>query len=555
VNVPAVQKTMRETLLVLSSRASSNLTLQKQILSAAFDSELDQLSTIVNDLFQDKYKLFHLTIHDIEGSPNAKEVSKIISFIAETISSFTQATSKIEQSSNWNSSIWNSITETTFPTEEQLFNVFPISFLWKKLLLIIFQLLTNIHEYWSFDYFQQARSIPAFQSNVSSGGGGGGGMEKLNYFYGPSSTDMKKYLGTKEEATAALTSASSTTSSLLPTGGSGGGAALTSCYCRENIRNLLSILYKSLGLAARQRVLYYLFPFPSSAIPSSNGAASLDLSSFSSSLTPFHYFLFHSLSHLENCYFIIFVRYFLESYVINCVPTAYTMMITFLSKFLFTSSQRLSMIWNDSGLSLTSINPQMVSTNDQFYFLMISQNFLLSSSANSGNGGNGYFAFSSNAMSSFKENMKYEVTRVLSELYGTIFGLRGGLATPNLKQEQQDSSSSSSSSSSSASGSSLSTKQDRLNRRSEIIQILFSESYRSINSLLIRPFFQLLVALLIRGESVTCKEILTILNPLIYFSIFERSYCDLLGNEIFGIVLSILLKSVSSLFSFAIIFP
>jgi hypothetical protein len=513
---------MRETLLVLSSRASSNLTLQKQILSAAFDSELDQLSTVVNELFQDKFKLFHLTINDMEGSPTAKEVSKVISFIAETISSFTQATSKIEQSTNWNSSIWNNITETNFPTEEQLFNVFPIAFLWKKLLLVIFQLLINIHEYWSFSYFQQACVIPAFQ------GGNGGGMDKLNYFYGPSSTDMKKYLGTKEEATAAVTTA--TTSSSVATG-SGGGSSLTTCYCRENIRNLLSILYKSLGLASRQRVLYYLFPFPSSAIPS-DGSLDLSFFSSSSSQTPFPYCLFHSLSHLDNCYFIIFVRYFLESYVINCVPTSYRMMITFLSKFLFTASQRLSMIWNDSGLSLSSSNPQFISTNDQFYFLMITQNFLLSDN----NNGNGYFAFSSNAMSSFKENIKYEVTRVLSELYGTIFGLRGGLATPNLKQEQDLALSS--------------TKQDRFNRRSEILQVLLSESYRSMNGLLIRPFFQLLVALLIRGESVTCKEILTILNPLIYFAIFERSYLDLLGNEIFGIVLSILLKSVKDFFDF-----
>jgi hypothetical protein len=374
--------------------------------------------------------------------------------IAESISSFSQAVSSISFP-EWNSPLW-----TTISSKEELFNYFPVAVLWERMLVILANLLILINSHWEIQHF-----FVVFQSSTNN-------RSLLEEMYGPSVHDIKKYLGGKEESS--LTN-------------------IITYRFKEVFRNLVSVIYKTFALAMKQKIFYFLIP---------EGFLEKTL---------------NCLPYLETVHFIMFIRYFVVSFLINSLAVRRLMVLSFCQEFLSIAINRLRV----SAISAnTSIPSNLAKIGDDEYKFLIYHEHLIFSIPFSGLG--------NDVITAMKENIVVDFFRAFSEVFGSVFGLRGPLAFV-------------------AQQTATYSEVDNVSRAANL-----ARRYQLISSLLSSPgfeflafeFIQALAALLTVGDSVACKESLSCFTWLTYLSLRETKYIPIIAGEIFNCLLAILLRSV-----------
>ncbi len=363
---------------------------------------------------------------------------------------FTVCASKIE-GVNWTESIWDG--EIAISARDLMEN-YPLAKLWKPLLdglIPVIHLLQGLSDQGMFSTLMAHKP------------------DARNNLYGLSVVDCKKYLSSKPGSSS---------------------AGFVRYPFKEAARTFLSASYKLLAVACKRRVVYFLFS-----------------SEF------FAKQLFSNIPFLENYHLIIFVRYFLPSFVLNSVKSHAQSMVSTLTVFLEAYSLRLSNAWSDHKVPMTS-----TMTAESFLSLLHRDDLASDSFLSSGNGDD---------ITTVKVNIRNDLTRALSETLATLTGFRGPLATANVAGLKDG------------------TDADRLAKKCDFVSKLLFPKFRRLNGYLCQTVLRISSSLLCLPDPASFKEILAVNTLLIYISLGDQTMVPTIAADSFRTVLYALLRAVS----------
>ena len=338
--------------------------------------------------------------------------------------------------------------------------LFPLFDLWKQFLNFAELLFRHLSSLW-----QPAAFSILYEALISKF------PNTIEKIYGPALTDIRKFSGIKDKLPKQITE---------------------TLKFKEKIRSLLSIIFKIFGLASKHHLLFSLISFPT----------------FSSNLI-------NAIKFQETSHYVLLIRYFIASLIANLdakCESSCVQFMTFFQAFLSSSVERITIIFQEDTCNVPA---NLNACNElQYRTLIYKEQFLIHSD---------FCGLEEEFISTYKANVKIDYVRAISELFGTIFGIRGPFA---------------------ASGELPGSVNLKENKR-ELMYLLISDKFSNYNCGSIEWFLQLYLLCFQTGDSSCWKELLGCLRFFVYFSLKEARYRNFLGGTVFRALVSSLLTAVS----------